>query len=362
MDKRLRIAGITAAVIMSIVILLSPSSSIPIPEPSTRLSAGSEAVIVLATNLDEPRSIAIHDSYIFVAEKSGAIRLIDNGNLLDEPIITLRAAKAHDGGLVSIITHPNFDDNQMLYAYMTYNDSGKLWNKIMWIHYDSKRATDAGILLDKIPASDFSNGGAMVFGPDGKLYVGTGATSETSRLPQDLESLAGKILRINDDGSTPEDNPTRDSLVYAIGFHDPQGMDWDLEGRLIVADAGSTKNDELDIVNVGQNYGWPDEQCSGPEHVSAIMCFDPGLGLGGIAIYLGDSLAPNGSVIVASLRTSGIYSIELDSKTQTTILVGLGRIRDVATTQDGTIYAITSNTDNRGFANLDDDRLLHVVR
>lgn len=362
MDTRIRIAGIVGAIIVSIVILTSPSPGIPLPEPSTSLNAGNDFVIVLVTDLDEPRAIATHGSQIFIAEKSGVIRLVDDGNLLDRPLVTLRAARAHDGGLVGIALHPEFDDNQLLYAYMTYHKDGKLWNRVMQIHVNGQRADDIGTIFDKIPGADFSNGGAIAFGPDGKLYVGTGATSETSRLAQDPDSLAGKILRLDDDGTIPKDNPRLGSAVYATGFHDPVGIDWDFEDRLIIADAGSTKNDEINIVEAGANYGWPDEQCLGQTYVSAVMCFDPSLGPGGITVYSGEILAPHGSLIVGSLRANGIYTLDLKENTQDAILGGLGRIRDVVSLPDGTIYAITSNTDNRGFPNSSDDLLLQVLK
>lgn len=362
MDTRLRVAGIAGAIIVSGIILLSPSPGVPLPDPATTQDGGNDAVIVLATGLDEPRAITIHGTKIFVAEKSGAIRLVSGGELLERPIVRLRAANAHDGGLVGLAVHPEFAENHILYAYLTYEEDGRLWNRVMWVHSDGDRASDAGTILDRIPGSDFSNGGAIAFGPDGKLYVGTGATSDSLRLSQDPESLAGKILRINDNGTIPADNPTTGSAVYAIGFRNPQGIDWDADGNLIVADVGPTKNDEINIVSPGTNYGWPDEQCSGMMHVGSVACFDPGLGPGGIAVYSGGALAPTGSVVIASLQANGIYSLSLDDGSQDSILGGLGRMRDVVASPDGSIYAITSNTDNRGFASEGDDRLLQVVR
>ena len=337
----------------------------PLPEPTTTPERGSEAVAVLATGLDEPRAIAVHGSSVFIAEKSGAIRLVEDGKLLERPVIRLRAAEAHDGGLVGLAAHPEFGSSPLLYAYMTYEDGGQLWNRIMWVRVEGARASGAGTLVERIPGSDFSNGGAMAFGPDGRLYVGTGSTSDLLRLSQDQDSLAGKILRFNEDGSVPADNPTPGSAVYASGFRDPQGLDWDSGGRLIVADAGPAKNDEISIVGAGSNHGWPDRQCSagGGEagYADPLVCFDPGIGPGGIAVYRGGALGPADRVIVASLRASGIYSLNVDNAAQESILVGLGRIRDVAES-GGAVYAITSNTDIRGFAGEGDDRLLKVVR
>ena len=98
-----------------------------------------------------------------------------------------------------------------------------------------------------------------------KLYVGTGATSDSSHLPQDLDSLSGKILRINDDGSIPDDNPFSNSPVYSLGHRNPQGMTWDNNSNLYVSEFGPEKNDEINIILAGKNYGWPEQECSGNE-------------------------------------------------------------------------------------------------
>ena len=102
-----------------------------------------------------------------------------------------------------------------------------LWNKILQITEDKNKLKDVEIILDKIPGSSFTNGGFLKFGPDGKLYVGTGTVSDESHLPQDMNSLSGKILRLNDDGTIPSDNPFPNSYVYSLGHRHPQGMTWD---------------------------------------------------------------------------------------------------------------------------------------
>ena len=111
------------------------------------------------------------------------------------------------GGLLGIALHPDFEDNHLIYVFLTYEQDGALWNRIIKITESDNRLQDAETILDGIPGSSFTNGGFVKFGPDGKLYVGTGATSDSSHLPQDPDSLSGKILRINDDGSIPDDNP-----------------------------------------------------------------------------------------------------------------------------------------------------------
>jgi glucose/arabinose dehydrogenase len=153
------------------------------------------------------------------------------------------------------------------------------------------------------PGSVFTNGGFLKFGPDGKLYVGTGTVSDSSHLPQDLDSLSGKILRLNDDGTIPKDNPYTDSPVYSLGFRNPQGMTWDNTGNMYVIDLGPDKNDEINLIKAGKNFGWPEQECLGNEKFEgAVMCYDPGIEPGGILFYSGDAIQLEHSFVMTSLR------------------------------------------------------------
>lgn len=364
MNKKLRIAGIVSAVIISIIIILSPSEPVPLPDPTTT-SKGTDSVEVIATNLEKPRAIAFGDDRIFVTEKIGRIRIIQNNTLLAEPLATLRTADVFDGGLIGITAHPDFSTNHYLYVYYTYEENGNLWNKILKITESNNKLVEAETIFDKIPGSKFSNGGVMKFGPDGKLYVGTGTVSDSSHLPQELDSLAGKILRLNDDGSTPTDNPFENSPVFSLGHRNPQGMAWDESGNLYVTDLGPTKNDEINIVRSGQNYGWPLQECSGGDFIDSVICYDPSIEPGGIVIYSGDKLDLKGHMIMASLRSSHLYQLEINENglsSQKSILSGLGRIRDVNEGPDGNLYVITSNTDGKGFPDRFDDKLLRITK
>ncbi|MEK6930131.1 MAG: PQQ-dependent sugar dehydrogenase, partial [Thermoproteota archaeon] len=172
MDKKLRIAGIVAALTFSIFYLTSSSDPLPIPEPPSS-KPENNSVEILAENLDEPRSIAVSDNRIFVTEKDGLIRVIQNNVLLDEPLATLRPANVFDGGLLGIALHPDFSNNHLIYVFFTYEEDGKLWNKILQITESENKLKDAKTIFDKIPGSVFTNGGFLKFGPDKKLYVGT---------------------------------------------------------------------------------------------------------------------------------------------------------------------------------------------
>jgi len=363
MDKRIRIGGIIAAIIFAILIWVSPSNPPPIPEPVTEY--GNEYVQVLATNLEKPWAIDFAGDKIFVTEKVGQVRVIESGVLLDDPLATLRTANVFDGGLLGIAVHPAFDSNHFIYVYYTYEKDGTLWNKILRITESNNKLDAAKTIFDNIPGSVYSNGGVIKFGPDGKLYVGTGSVSD-SHGPQDIQSLEGKILRLNDDGTIPDDNPFSNSPVFSFGHMNPKGLGWDNVGNLFVAEMGSSKNDEINLVQPGGNYGWPEQECYGNEEfVDPINCYDPAIEPGGIVFYYGDKIKLDNPLVLASLRASHLFNLEIDEdevKSQTSILSGIGRIRDVAVGPDGYLYLITSNTDGKGFPDGSDDKLLRIVK
>ena len=372
MDKRLRIAGIAAAVAFSAYVLTSPSDPVPLPlpDPSTTMLAG-PSVAVLATGLDNPRSIAFAGDDVLVAEKGGVIRVVRGGALLGEPLAVLRTAEGFSAGLLGIAAHPDFGESPYVYAYHTYEEDGEMYNRVLRLEAPGGRAAGSDVLVDGIPGSRFSNGGAAAFGPDGMLYVGTGSVSVSLHHAQDAGSLAGKILRMGADGSVPADNPSPGSLVYASGMRDPQGIAWDGDGRMYASDLGPSKNDEVNEVRPGANYGWPLYECSdaaGPGYEGAAACFDPAIEPGGLAVYDGQEGLPGlpgGSLLMASTRAAGLYRVDLGQEGaagQQSVLGGLGRIRDVAMGPDGLVYLITSNTDGKGFPDASDDRLVRIER
>jgi aldose sugar dehydrogenase len=365
MDKKFRIAGIIAAVIVSIVILTSPSGPPPIPPPNFQYSENKN-VQILATNLEKPWALDVVGDRIFITEKIGKIRVFESDVLLEKPLATLRVAEIFDGGLLGITTHPDFTNNHFLYVYYTYEENDQLWNKVQRITESENKLLDAITIIEEIPGSKFSNGGVIKFGPDNKLYVATGAGPDSSHDAQDLESLSGKVLRLNDDGSIPDDNPFLNSSVFSYGHSNPRGMAWDKSGNLYVTETGPTKNDEINLVNAGNNYGWPEQQCSGDEKfVDAIICYDPAIEPGGIVFYSGDKLEIESEMIMASMKPENLDELKISEKGvkyQKSILSGLGRIRDIAQGPDGYLYIITSNTDGKAFPDTDDDKLVRILK
>ena len=363
MDKKIQIGVIAIAVVFSVLVLTSPTDPIPLPVPTS--NSENDFVTILAKNLDKPRAIAISNDRIFITEKDGAIRVIQNNTLLESPLATLRSADVFDGGLLGITLHPNFSSNHYMYVFLTYDEDGYLWNKILRITESENKLQNAEIILDKIPGSSFTNGGFLKFGPDEKLYIGTGTVSDASHLPQDLGSLSGKILRLNDDGSIPDDNPFSNSPIYSLGHRNPQGMTWDDDGNMFVAEFGPEKNDEINLILSGKNYGWPEQQCSGNEDFEdAVLCFDPSIEPGGILFYSGDLIDFESPFIMASMRAANLYQLDFEEglSSQKSILSGIGRVRDVVQGPDGSLYLITSNTDGKGFPDSMDDKLLRILK
>src|SRR5262245_11886674 len=259
----------TAVIVLSVItILKSPSeTTIPIPPvPSVLMVKTNESkgIAVVGEKLLTPWSIDISEERRgFFTERVGIIRTFDlNGTLQNEPVAHIRVAQIGEGGLLGLALHPNFTLNHKIYVYQTYSNASGIFNKILMLREYKGQIIDSSILLDGIPGSRLHDGGRIKFGPDDKLYISTG-DAENPELAQDRNSLEGKILRLNDDGTIPKDNPFAHSPVYALGLRNVQGFAWDPKTKLMyAADHGAIGNDELDIIHPGSNYGWPREECS----------------------------------------------------------------------------------------------------
>jgi glucose/arabinose dehydrogenase len=302
---------------------------------------------------------------IFFTEKVGRIRVIDSGVLVNQSIANLKVADVTDGGLLGITLHPDFAKNHYLYVFYTYLEGDKLWNKVLRFTEHNDTLVDASIILDKIPGAEFDDGGIIKFGPDKKLYISTG-DAQQPQASQDLHSLSGKILRLNDDGTIPADNPFPNSPIFSYGHRNPQGLAWDDSGNLYETEQGPTKNDEINLIKAGKNYGWPLQECFGSkEYVDALTCYNPSIEPAGIVFYSVGKIELGNSLIVATLRGNNLYQMTITNgniTSQKIILDGLGRIRDVNEGTDGYLYILTGNTDSRGFPDKTDDKLLRIVK
>ena len=388
------VLGIVAAAALLAVILgcsrpaapeTTPQPSMPATQPTAQVTPrpatqpeeeGVQAVAELvAEELKAPWALDFApDGRIFITEKEGNIRVFANGELQDAPYLVIdEVAPEGEGGLLGLAVDPNFASNGHFYVYYTYKlASGAPSNRVVRWQDTGQTAVDPTIILDNIPGDRIHNGGRLKFGPDGKLYVTIG-DADSRVLAQDVGSLAGKILRINPDGSAPTDNPFPGSPVYSYGHRNPQGLAWHPKtGDLFAIEHGPVGHDEVNLIVPGGNYGWPevggDETGQGfipPVLHSGIETWAPS----GAAFYDGEVMPDNwqGRLFFGALRDRRILWVDFQEpeyqlvRQQDSIFVRQhGRIRDVVLGPDKHLYFITSNLDGRGRPREGDDLLLRI--
>ena len=314
---------------------------------------------VSASNLQIPWGLVfLPGGEILFTERAGRVRLIDrDGNLIMSPVATIsEVSHIGEGGLLGIEIHPDFGNNGFVYLYYTYGKTGgNTLNRVARFKFDGKNLSDQKIILDGIAGASNHNGGRLKFGPDGFLYITTGDGLQPS-LSQNRQSLAGKILRVTDDGMPAPGNPFGNE-VYSYGHRNPQGITWDESGRLWSTEHGSSAKDELNRIEMGKNYGWPEIQ--GNEEREGMV--SPQINSGSLTWAPSGAVFYNGSIFFAGLRGESLFEYEIESGRLTRYLNGeLGRIRDVVLGPDGLLYIATSNQDGRGVPSSDDDKIIRV--
>lgn len=198
------------------------------------------------------------DGRIVVAEKGGAIRLVENGVLREQPLISLSVSTGGERGISGLAVDPNFGTNGYIYAAYT---TSAVKDRLSRFTIVGTTAGSEKVLVETTETvALFHHGGALAFGPDGKLYWGKGDNTVGSNA-QNLSNIYGKILRLNpEDGSAPADNPLIEgarSQIYAYGLRNPFRLAFTPDGKLLVADVGAASFEELNLVTAGGNYGWP---------------------------------------------------------------------------------------------------------
>jgi glucose/arabinose dehydrogenase len=284
-------------------------------------------------------------------QRGGNVSLLDNDGVKN--IGNINVTANGESGLLGVAVDPQFTQNNYIYLYYTSSSGNRVSRFIL-----TDKLQNETILIDNIPSAAIHNGGRIKFGPDGKLYITTGDASNSTSA-QDINSLSGKVLRMNKDGTVPADNPFK-NYVYTYGNRDPQGLAWNSNGILYESEHGATQNDEINILQPGVNYGWPIYQ----GNISASGYQAP------LFAYTNFTLAPSGmafyndKLYIAGLRGSQLRQITLSN--DGTIITGqeatftqLGRIRDVVA-HNGYIYICTSNRDGRGIPQVGDDKIIRI--
>ena len=311
------------------------------------------------------------DDRILVTERPGRIRVVEDGVLQEDPYATIDVFHRSEAGLMGITLHPDFASNGYLYVCYTYREGRATFNRIARLEDRGDSAINHHVILDRIPGATRHDGCRIRFGPDGYLYATTGDATEPG-LSQDLDSLAGKVLRMTADGAPPPDNPFPGSLVYTWGHRNPQGLDWHPEtGDLFITEHGPATDDEVNILLPGQNYGWPEVtgKAGDSRYVDATLALTPTVAIAGAAFVSGDALPLSwrGNLVFAALKSSHLQRVVLEppdyrtvTSRQTLFQDRFGRLRAVVMGPDGYIYFTTSNRDGRGSPRQGDDKLLRL--
>ncbi|MEZ0327119.1 MAG: sorbosone dehydrogenase family protein [Fimbriimonas sp.] len=351
------------------------SSGGSVPEQGDTSAFKLETVV---TGLEVPWSIVFGpDGEMYVTERKGRVRVVKNGTLQAAPIFTVPDVVAgSEIGLMGMALHPNFQQNR--YAYLAYGYRSDADKVVRYKLEANGTMSEDKILIQGIPAAMNHAGCQLGFGPDGKLYITTGDATDR-QIAQDMYSLGGKTLRLNDDGSIPSDNPFvgeagKRSEIWSYGHRNSQGIAWQPgTGAMWQTEHGPSGfdgpggGDEVNVVTKGANMGWPlvhhDETKAGT--VAPIRTYTPAEAPGAATFYNADRMPQfKGNFFFCCLRGTGVMRLVLDGQRivkQEKLFPELGRCRAIAVGPDGAIYFSTSNRDGRGSPQTGDDRIMRIV-
>ena len=364
-----KIGAIGGVIAIALILVVLQIKSMVFSPTATSLPLGeqqvsSKIVEVIAQDLMIPWDVAfLPDGDFLVTERVGSLQRIGKNPFT---ISIPEVKKSSEGGLLGMTLHPDFVGNNFLYLYYSYQgtETGTL-NKVVRYTLNDSGIENPETIIEGIPGAQYHDGGRIAFGPDGNLYITTGDAG-VSESAQNTDSLAGKILRITEDGAIPEDNPFNNA-IYSYGHRNPQGITWDDQGNLWSTEhgrSGITKTglDEINRIEKGKNYGWPtiegDATKEGMEIPKAHSGPDETWAPGSVVYH-------NGSLWFGGLRGQALYEAKIQDGEVVKIISHfreqLGRIRTVVVGPDNYLYITTSNQDGRGTVRERDDKVLRIT-
>lgn len=330
-----------------------------IRKPSFYQHGQGYVIDTLATGLIVPWQMRfLPDGTMIFTERAGRVRILRDNKLLPKSAFIVPDVDAdRKMGLLGLALHPDFAKNHYIYLANNYLDSAKMRLRVVRYIFRNDTLTAPLVIIKDIPANQNHTGCRLVFGPDKKLYITSGDADQPARA-QSLHDYNGKILRVNDDGSIPADNPyvkndTAFKQIWSYGHRNPQGLAFEQQtGVLFETEHGPTGGDEVNIIRKATNYGWPaiHHGDARPGMVTPIMEYSPSIGPSEAMFYTGSAFPElHNRLLIACLRGEGILKLTIKNEK----IVGqemlfkkqFGRIRSLVTGPDGNLYLSTSMID-----------------
>lgn len=309
------------------------------------------------------------DQQLWITERQGRISRVNPQTGVATLVYNIPDVVSNgEGGLLGMALHPDFNSSPWIYVVYDYGSPYK--EKVVRFTYTNGTLTSPLVLLDQIPAASIHNGSRLLITSDQKLLITTGDASNAANA-QDMNSLSGKVLRINLDGTIPSDNPFPNSKVWSFGHRNPQGL-VQANGKLYASEHGPNNDDEINIIMKGRNYGWPnvegfcdkaDEKtfCAANNVVEPIMAWTPTIATCGLTFYNSDYIPQwKNSLLLVSLKGSKLTQLKLNAAgdqvagTKDFFVNDFGRLRAICQSPDGKIYIASSNGNN--------DKIIEIVK
>ncbi|MBF8268539.1 MAG: glucose dehydrogenase [Gammaproteobacteria bacterium] len=378
LSTRYSCRGQPLAGLLLFICLLTTAAGQTITTKSEQHNFNATAVV---SNLANPWGMAfLPNGEVLVTERPGRLRLIQNGQLVDEAITGLPLIKEYgQGGLLGIALHPDFNNNHLLYLSYAGVENGNRGTEVLRGRLDGLALTDTKVIFKALPkrGGPVHFGSRLVFAPDGTLFIslgdrGASPAEGTEQPAQRLDDHLGSLIRINDDGSVPRDNPFVENdqampEIFTLGNRNMQGMALNPATREIwTHEHGPQGGDEINIMRAGKNYGWPvitygvnygigtkiGEGTHKEGMEQPLYKWVPSIAPSGMMFYTGDKFPQwQGDLFVGSLKFALLVRLELDGNqvvAEERLLTGVyGRIRDVVQGPDGYIYLLTDAADGK---------------
>lgn len=359
---------------VAVHLLLITSAFLFDKEPRTTAVSYAFTIDTLATHLVVPWEIVfLPDKTMLFTERDGKVRIYRNNRLLDKPALFVNPLLNKKTGLLGLCLHPDFAANHKLYLAYNYDADGRVLLKVFQYRFASDTLVDPVLIIDSIPGNQNHTGCRLKFSLDKKLYISTG-DADQPMLAQDLKTYNGKILRLNEDGSIPEDNPfynndTARKSIWSYGHRNCQGLTFQpVTNTLFNSEHGPTGGDEINIIQKGNDYGWPliHHADTMMGMITPLLQYTPSVGPSEAIFYTGNTFPQlKNHLLVACLRGESIINIQLNGNkvvSQDMLPIkGYGRIRALTVGPDGYLYFSTSQKDPpEGTPKETDDMILRI--